>query len=431
MQRLFILIILAILLATVVLFSPSNTATSVADTGTQIIEEAWIWNQSNNHYYALTEPMSWTEAEAWAQERGGHLVTLRNWEEELWVKDKFGQNELFWIGFNDIEEEGNWVWSSGEPVVYTNWHRTEPNNCGDFPTCYPEDAAVMNWAYCEKIGGQWFTYYGDYWNDFVSSGVNRGVAEILASFEEIPEYTLTVSSTVGGSVTTPGERTFTYDKATVVNLIAKANEGYQFDNWIGDVETIANVEDATTTIIVDSNYAIAANFKAIPKHTLTISSAAGGSVTNPGEGTFTYDQGTGVNLVVKAEEGFQFVEWSGDVDTIADVEAAATTITMNDDYSIIANFEAAGGCFIATAAYGTPIAEEIQILREFRDEYLLTNSLGKGLVDVYYTISPPIAGYITEHPLLKSIVRAGLIPIVALCNMVCDIIPQAAGNKAQ
>jgi len=75
-------------------------------------------------------------------------------------------------------------------------------------------------------------------------------------------------------------------------------------------------------------------------------------------------------------------------------------------------------CFIATAAYGTPMAEEIQILREFRDEYLLTNSLGQALVDFYYKVSPPIAEFITAHPSLKPIVRAGLLPAVAMSTVV-------------
>jgi hypothetical protein len=127
-----------------------------------------------------------------------------------------------------------------------------------------------------------------------------------------------------------------------------------------------------------------------------------------------------------------FVKWTGDAGTVADVEAAATSITMNDDYTIAATFECGHPmCFIATAAYGTPMAQEIQALRRFRDEYLLTNPLGQALVNLYYKISPPIAEFITEHPSLKPIVRAGLMPVVAVCSIASDIVPQFAGNEAQ
>jgi hypothetical protein len=67
------------------------------------------------------------------------------------------------------------------------------------------------------------------------------------------------------------------------------------------------------------------------------------------------------------------------------------------------------------------MAEEIQILREFRDEYLLTNPLGQTLVDVYYRVSPPIAEFITEYPGLKPIVRAGLVPAVAMSTVVVNM----------
>jgi hypothetical protein len=80
-------------------------------------------------------------------------------------------------------------------------------------------------------------------------------------------------------------------------------------------------------------------------------------------------------------------------------------------------------CFIATAAYGTPMAEEIQILRQFRDVYLLTNTLGQALVDFYYRVSPPIAEFITEHPSLKPIVRAGLLPAVAMSTLAVNTGP--------
>ena len=77
-----------------------------------------------------------------------------------------------------------------------------------------------------------------------------------------------------------------------------------------------------------------------PSYDLTIASTTGGSVTTPGEaGPYTYDEGTVVNLVAEAEEGYYFVNWSGDVGTVACVIAATTTVTMNADYSIMANFE--------------------------------------------------------------------------------------------
>jgi hypothetical protein len=233
------------------------------------------------------------------------------------------------------------------------------------------------------------------------------------------KYDLTISSTAGGSVTTPGERTFTYDADTVVDLVAEAEGGYQFINWIGDVCTIADVNDATTIIIMQGDHSITANFEETPllHYDLTIVSTAGGSVTTPGEDTFTYDEGTVVNLVAEAEEGYHFVNWTGNVDTIANIGEASTTITMQGDYSITANFWEGEPCFIATATYGTPMAEEIEILRQFRDEYLLTSPLGQALVDLYYRASPPIAEFITEHPSLKPILRAGLLPAVTTATV--------------
>jgi len=77
----------------------------------------------------------------------------------------------------------------------------------------------------------------------------------------------------------------------------------------------------------------------LTQYDLTISSTEGGEVTIPGEGMFTYDEGTIVDLVAEADDGYRFVKWTGNVSAIADVNADATTITMHDSYSIIANFE--------------------------------------------------------------------------------------------
>ena len=74
-----------------------------------------------------------------------------------------------------------------------------------------------------------------------------------------------------------------------------------------------------------------------------------------------------------------------------------------------------GGCFIATAAYGTDTAGQLDILREFRDEVLLPNSLGAKFVSLYYGTSPPIANFISQHEVLRTVVRLGLVdPIVKI-----------------
>jgi uncharacterized protein YkwD len=73
-------------------------------------------------------------------------------------------------------------------------------------------------------------------------------------------------------------------------------------------------------------------------YTLTINSTTGGSVTNPGEGNFTCAEDEVVNLLAQPEEGYQFVNWTGDVSNIANVNSALTAITADDSYSIQANF---------------------------------------------------------------------------------------------
>jgi hypothetical protein len=171
---------------------------------------------------------------------------------------------------------------------------------------------------------------------------------ITANFVAL--YDLTIASTAGGNVTTPGEGTFTYDDGTVVNLVATPASGYRFVNWTGNVGTIANVTAAATNITMSGDYAITANFVAL--YDLTISSTAGGNVTTPGEGTFTYDAGTVVDLVATPDEGYRFDDWTGNVGTIANVNAAATNITMNGDYSITANFVALYDLTIASTAGG-------------------------------------------------------------------------------
>jgi subtilisin family serine protease len=74
------------------------------------------------------------------------------------------------------------------------------------------------------------------------------------------QYTLNISSGPGGSVTEPGEGAFVYDDGTVVDINAAEDPGYHFVNWTGDTATITDANASETTIVVDANYSIQANF---------------------------------------------------------------------------------------------------------------------------------------------------------------------------
>ena len=76
---------------------------------------------------------------------------------------------------------------------------------------------------------------------------------------------------------------------------------------------------------------------------LSVSGTSGGSVTSPGEGVFTYDPGTVIELVATPDDSYEFRRWTGDTQDITDPNSASTNITMNGDYSVTAEFEEEGG----------------------------------------------------------------------------------------
>lgn len=73
-----------------------------------------------------------------------------------------------------------------------------------------------------------------------------------------------------------------------------------------------------------------------------------------------------------------------------------------------------GVCFIATAAFGSPINKHVAILKRFRDQRLLQYQLGKKFVSAYYKYSPSLAGYLREHEIIRMVVRWALLPVIGL-----------------
>jgi parallel beta-helix repeat protein len=195
------------------------------------------------------------------------------------------------------------------------------------------------------------------------------------------------------------------------------------NDWWGDASgPSGGVADPITGAVANgTGVAVSENVRFDPwlmayQYTLTISSTGGGSVIRPGMGTFSYDAGTTVELIAMPGAFFySFDKWTGDVRNIIDVRAPATNITMNGDYSITASFKLFGLCFIATAAYGTDTGKQLDTLREFRDRILLPNTLGAKFVYFYYQTSPPVANFISQHRIIRTVVRAGFVaPIVRI-----------------
>jgi photosystem II stability/assembly factor-like uncharacterized protein len=115
--------------------------------------------------------------------------------------------------------------------------------------------------------------------------------------------------------------------------------------------------------------------------------------------------------------------------TVFAATEAGGIFRATNDATVIPGGDGGGGsasCFIATAAFGTPFAEEVNVLREFRDRRLLTNLAGRAFVKAYYRLSPPVAGLIAANPWLGSLTRACLRPVVLLCRVWLDYPTQSA-----
>ncbi|MGD8537019.1 MAG: hypothetical protein PVF66_14320, partial [Candidatus Aminicenantes bacterium] len=156
--------------------------------------------------------------------------------------------------------------------------------------------------------------------------------------------------------------------------------------------------------------------------------------TDPSPGTHVYGSGTEVRITAIPEENYEFKGWSVD----ATGSENPITITMDGDKLIAASFGGIEGeeeksfweldCFIATAAYGSPLHPHVEVLRDFRDKYLMQSHLGRWLVIQYYKYSPFIAKNIARRKIVRVTVRTHLLPLVAFSHSMIHFGPIVTGT---
>ncbi len=196
-----------------------------------------------------------------------------------------------------------------------------------------DDGTVVNISATPAAGYQFVNWSGEVTNPNSASTtvimVNNNT--VTANFQKAYNLTMAVNPTDGG-ITTPSIAVHTYGDGTIVNIMATANLGYIFSNWTGGV---ADPNSASTTVTINGDKTVTANF--VQGYTLTMAmNPAGGGTVTPSLGNHNYAVGLLVNISVTPAAGYRFLNWTGGV---ADSTSASTTVTMNANKTVIANFK--------------------------------------------------------------------------------------------
>jgi uncharacterized repeat protein (TIGR02543 family) len=219
-----------------------------------------------------------------------------------------------------------------------------------------------------------------------------------------------------------------YAAGVQVSIKAVPASGYHFVSWTAPVGSFTNASSATTTFTMPSqDVTVTANFEVGGAYALTMAASPimGGTAYDV-TGTSPYNEGEVVSIQAIAASGYQFAGWAAPAGLLANAYATATTFTMPAQNVVVtATFQVVSttsGCFIATAAYGNPTAEQLDVLRGFRDGVLLESAAGSQFVALYYRLSPPVADFISGNSFLRTLVRELLVdPVVWVVRAAGDV----------
>jgi hypothetical protein len=132
----------------------------------------------------------------------------------------------------------------------------------------------------------------------------------------------------------------------------------------------------------------------------------GNSFTAPEQGNYVFEFDNDRSFISSKKINFSY-------DIIKRPISQAITTTARD--------AAGGGCLIATATYGSEMSQQVQQLRELRDNQLLQTESGKQFMgtfnDIYYSFSPIIADYERENPYFKEAVKLAITPMISTLSL--------------
>lgn len=250
------------------------------------------------------------------------------------------------------------------------------------------------------------------WADADSADKTISIPILDDTLPEGPEtFTLNLSNPGGGA---------TLGTYPTVTITISANDSPGTLQFASTAVTVA--EDVGNAVLTVNRSAGATGASSVQYQTIANTALAGNDFTTT-TGTLNWADGDFAPKTIsvpiindtdsESDETFSVQLFNPTGSAALDANNVATvTISANDSGSSSGGGGGGGGCFIATAAFGTPMAGEVMELRHFRDGYLLKRGWGRSFVKFYYAHSPPIADFIRERGWLRAVVRAALRPLI-------------------